>query len=283
MFDSSKNFVAFSAKTTSIKEQGGKVGIPVIVTALPNSPAVTVTFDFDIEGIGEQAAVEGTDYALVNDSKTLSFPNGWGYDTIWIQPIDNEIFTGNKMFNVKLISNSVNYQFGASNINGVTLIDDEHPLKNWLGTYTVDAQSYGNPENWDEVWTVSTEPDPKDVTILLVTILSTPYGGPGEKFPAAFDTEAMTITIAPSQFVGSIYGYADGMNMVHSDYNNFTDPDAPIVGTIEADGTIKIDELGMMHSTAGWVWDAFNTTWAKTGKKAMQPSKINSEKSARFK
>ncbi|HEN21300.1 MAG TPA: hypothetical protein ENN86_04745, partial [Desulfobacteraceae bacterium] len=97
MFDSSKNFVAFTAKSVNIPEPATKaVGIPVLVTALPGSPALTVTFEFDYEGLDEKAAEEGSEFTLVNDSKTLSYPQGWGYDTIWIKPIDNDIFTGNK-------------------------------------------------------------------------------------------------------------------------------------------------------------------------------------------
>ncbi len=39
MFDSSKNFVAFPAKATSVPEQGGQVAIEVYVVALDGSPA----------------------------------------------------------------------------------------------------------------------------------------------------------------------------------------------------------------------------------------------------
>ena len=167
-------------------------------------------------------------------------------------------------------------------VHTATIVDDEHPLGLWIGSYTVDAQSYGDPDNWDEVWTVSTVPDPDDVNNLLVTILSTPYGGPGEPFIATIDKEAMSITIAPGTWAGSIYGYADGMTITHSDYNNFVDSEAPIVGTVEADGTILIDEIGMVNAGAGWIWDAFNTTWAKTGKKSTKGFKANPDKSSRF-
>ncbi len=113
MFDSSKNFVAFPTNSTAIPEHLGQVGIPVYVVALDGSPAVDVTFDFSLDGIGAPA-VEGEDYTLVNSSKSLSFPGGAGYDTVWIMPIDNDVFTGNKMVNVVLQSNSQNYQFGAN-------------------------------------------------------------------------------------------------------------------------------------------------------------------------
>ena len=141
MFDSSKNFVAFTAKSIDMPEPGSRVGIPVLVTALPDSPALTVTFEFNTGDLGDKAAVEGSDYTLLNSSKTLSYPNGYGYDTIWIQPVDNDEFTGNKAFYIELLSNSVDYQFGTNTLFTVNLVDDEHPLKDWIGTYDVYALS----------------------------------------------------------------------------------------------------------------------------------------------
>jgi len=279
MFDSSKNFVAFPSNSTGVLEAAGQVAIPVYVVALTGSPAITVDFDFDITDL-PNPALEGVDYTLVNDSKTLSFPEGWGYDTIWIQPIDNDIFEGNKAFNIDLLSNSQNYQFGANVSNAITIVDDEHPLKPWIGSYTVDAQSYGDPENWDEVWDVTTESVPGELTSLGITINSTPYGGPGTLFLATLDTEAMTITIAPGTDAGNIYGYAT-TEMYVGDYS-YLDLESPVVGTIEEDGTIRIDLLSMVLPGGG-VWDAFNSTWAKTGKKTIAIGGGNDSKVARFK
>jgi hypothetical protein len=279
MFDSSKNFVAFPNDATTVLEPGGVYAIPVYVVALKGSPAITVDFDFDVTDLSNPA-IEGVDYTLVNDSKTLSFTEGWGFDTIWIQPIDNAVFEGNKSFNVVLQSNSQSYQFGAISANMVTIVDDEHPLKDWIGSYTVDAQSYGDPAAWDEVWSVTTSPVKGDITSLNVIINSTPYGGPGASFLAAIDTEAMTITIAAGTDAGDIYGY-ETTEMYVGDYS-YIDKELPVEGTIELDGTIKIDLLTMVLPDGG-VWDAFNTTWAKTGKKAISFGAASDSKSARFK
>jgi len=281
MFDSSKNFVAFPADKTTILEPGGRVAIPVYVVALKGSPAINVNFDFDVTDI-PNAAVEGVDFTLVNDSKTLSFPQGWGYDTIWVQPIDNDIFEGNKMMNVVLTSNSQNYQFGANKTNAVTIIDDEHPLKAWIGSYTVEAASYGSPGNWDETWTVSTASVDGDLGSLSITILSTPSGGPGDPFLATIDTEEMTITIAPGTDVGDLYGYGPTTMWV-GDFASL-DKEASIVGTIEEDGTISIDKVAMLLTNYGdYYWDAFNTTWTKSGKKAISAGDGYASKTDRLK
>jgi hypothetical protein len=281
MFDSSKNFVAFPAKTTSIPEQGGQVAISVYVVALEGSPSVSVTFDFDATGIADPA-VEGVDFTLVNPSKTLDFQDGTGYATITIQPIDNDEFTGNKMVNIMLTGNSQDYQFGANSTNAVTLIDDEHPLKAWIGSYSVEALSYGNPGGWDESWAVEISAVEGELEKLQV-LINTGNGG-GEPFLAAFDSEAMTISIDPGTVVGDVYGYGPTAVYV-GDYATL-DTEATIVGSIEEDGTIKIDHLTMILTDYGFVgglWDAFNTTWTKTGKKSAAAGMDFSSKAARFK
>jgi hypothetical protein len=281
MFDSSKNFVAFPSKTTAVAENGGQVAIPVYVVALKGSPAVSVTFDFEGEGAG--AAIEGEDFTLVNDSKTLDFPDGFGYDTIWIMPIDNDEFTGNKIAQVVLQSNSADYAFGAISSNALTVVDDEHPLKNWIGSYSVVALSYGNPGGWDEAWTVTTSTVEGELAQLSL-VINTGNGG-GEPFLAEFDQEEMTISIPGGTDAGNIYGYGPTA-MYAGDYWNYLDKESAIVGTIADDGTILIDEITMILSNYGDVdglWDAFNTTWTKTGKKSSLEAKDLSSKADRFK
>lgn len=281
MFDSSKNFVAFPDKSSSVFEPGDKVGIPVYVVAENGSPAMDVTFELSVEGISSPA-VEGEDYNLLNDSKLLTFPDGTGYDTIWIEPIDNDIFTGNKMVNIILTENSQNYQFGANTLNAVTIIDDEHPLKAWIGSYAVEALSYGNPGGWDEAWAVQISA--VDGELEKLQILIDAGSGGGEGFLAAFDTEEMTITIDPGTEVGDLYGYGPTAMYV-GDYASL-DTEAPVVGSISEDGTIKIDELTMIltdYGFEGGLWDAFNTTWTKSGKKSAPATMDYASKAARFK
>ena len=278
MFDSSKNFVAFPSKATSISEAGGMVAIPVYVVALKGSPAITVDFDFDVTDLANPA-VEDVDFTLVNSSKTLSFSDGWGYDTIWIEPIDNDIFEGNKTVNIVLESNSLNYQFGANSSLAVTLVDDEHPLKAWIGTYSVTAVSYGNPGNWDEAWTAVTTSVEGDLESLAITINT--GGGGGQTFLATIDTDEMTITIAPGTDVGDVYGYGPTLWYV-GDYS-YIDRESSIVGTIQANGTIAIDELAVWLTNYTYYWDAFNTTWTKTGKKSVTADDVLESKAARLK
>lgn len=276
VWDESKVFVAFSEVSTSILEEGDSIGIVVAVTALDGAPAVTVDFDFDTIGIdAADAAFEGDQYTLENDSKTLSFPNGWGWDTIWINPTDNDIFTGNKSFNITLTGNSLDLTFGAISSHSVNLMDNEHPLATWLGAYSVEAISTWSPGEYDEVWAATTAPDPDNTSNLLISING------ADPFVAKLDTEAMTITIEPGTDAGDIYG--NGPSILNVGEYPDRDEAAPIVGTIENDGTIKIDKLAVYLSDYDYYWDAFHTTWTKTAKKALSASSINQEKVSKLK
>jgi len=287
MFDSSKNFVAFTAKSVNIPEPATKaVGIPVLVTALPGSPALTVTFEFDYEGLDEKAAEEGSEFTLVNDSKTLSYPQGWGYDTIWIKPIDNDIFTGNKTFYINLVSNSLDYEFGANTLFTVNIIDDEHPLKEWIGSYDVYAYSYGDPGAWDEQWTCVTSADPTDVNNLLLTgIGGSSY--PGVPVVAKVDMETMTLSIAAGSEIGSHALYGGPVAIFFGDETGGVANDTdPIVGELRDDGSIHIDHLALKFVggiNTGYIWDSFDTEWTKTGKKSVVEKSVSEEKAARFK
>jgi len=286
MFDSSKNFVAFTGKSVDMPEPGSMIGIPVLVTALPGSPAATVTFEFSTGDLGDKAAVEGTDYTLVNDSKTLSFPDGYGYDTIWVRPVDNDEFTGNKAFYIELVSNSVDYQFGLNTLFTVNLIDDEHPLKEWIGNYDVYAYSYGSPGAWDEQWTCVSSADPEDVNNLLLTgIGGSSY--PGVPVVAKVDVETMTFTITGGSEIGNHSAYGGPVAIFFGDEaGGVASESDPVVGELREDGSIHIDHLALKFVggvNTGYVWDSFDTEWTRTGKKSLVEKPVAEEKAARFK
>ena len=157
-----------------------------------------------------------------------------------------------------------------------------HPLQAWIGTYDVDAASYGNPGNWDEVWTVTTAPVAGDLNSLALTIDA--GGGGGVPFVVAIDDVAMTISIAAGTAVGNLYGYGPTA-IYYGDYATL-DEFASIDGTIALDGTMSIDNLTMILTDYGLVaglWDAFNTTWTPAAKKkAVSRGGAYTSKAARF-
>jgi hypothetical protein len=261
MFDQSKTFVAFATSSAAVMETENALDIPVMVASVPGSPAVTVNFEVSTEGIANPA-VEGTDFTIVSGG-SVDFPEGSGYAMITIHPIHNNLFTGNKSFELVLTSNSKNYPTGAENVMTITLKDNEHPLAKWIGTYLVNAVSYGNPGAWDETWLVTTDSDPDDVTKLIITGVGAEGSGP---IKATVNLEEMSISLSPGQLLGDVYGYGTIAVYKGTDAGDDVVLDQPLVGVIEEDGTIKID-LWAHYITDGQyinsLWDVFNTTWTK--------------------
>lgn len=274
MYDDENIIVGMNAPTLSVNEDGTGA-LTIYLGGVTGTAASDVTIAVSVDNIASPA-IEGTDYNL--STKTVNVSVGLG--TVTVTPVNNDIYTGNKQFRVSLVSNSKNYPMAVQQSTLVTIVDDEHPLKAWIGTYSVAALSYGDPGAWDEEWTVTTSPvagDPTKLALLGISFGTKPA-------IATFDTEAMTIEIATPQDLGEIYGYTDGywgeiyygsdvlFGLLGAGWANPSDgilaanSGKKLTGTIEADGTIKIDKILPVwrYSTTHYqVWDMFNTTWTK--------------------
>jgi hypothetical protein len=97
LFDSSMNFLAFSASSINVGENLGEVNTPIVLGATAGSPQTTVTVEVSNEGL-DNPAIEGTDYTLA--SKQVTTVDGVAQVTI--VPVDNEDFTGDKSFTLPL-------------------------------------------------------------------------------------------------------------------------------------------------------------------------------------
>jgi len=273
-YDDSNVIVGMSSTSLKVKENGnGSFGL--YLGAVTGTPATDVVLQVSTDGIASPA-VEGTDFTLSSKNVNVSV----GVTMVTVNPIDNSVFTGDKSFRVTIASNSKNYETAVQQTITVTIVDDEHPLKNWIGTYTVAAASYGKPGAWDEEWTVTTSPVAGDLTKLALLGISE-----GNKPAiATFNTNTMTVVIETPQNLGQIYGKADPywgeiyygtdvlFGLVGNDWANTSDgilaanSGNKLTGTIEANGTIKIDRIApvLRYSTTNYVvWDMFNTTWTK--------------------
>jgi hypothetical protein len=222
---------------------------------------VTVNYEISIDGIA-RPAIEGQDYTI-GTAGSVDFPNGAGYSNITVHPIDNDLFTGNKSFKIVLTSNSKNLPLGRENTILIVIKDNEHPLLKWIGNYAVNAVSYGNPGAYDENWSVTTDADPDNVNNLLI------YGvgaAGSDTIKATLNLNDMSITLAPGQSVGDVYGYGSISVYKGNDSGDDIIQDEPIIGTIEDDGTIRIDHWGELitdGANKGLLWDVFNTIWTK--------------------
>mgnify|MGYP006292054159 CR=1 FL=1 len=278
VFDQEDAFVAFTSASKTIKEGSSATtyAIPVMVSAHEGSPAVTVDFDFATPAdTSLQPAEEGVDFELINDSKSLNFEKGWGYDTIFVRTIPNGEFTGDKNFVIQITGNSQDYQDdGLETTMAVTLQDNEHPLNLVLGGYEISGTSdfYG-----DFTSQISIEPHPDNYTqvTLYVNQLIPGWGYTSEDiFYADVDLDAMTFKIQAGQsFPTRGYGPSIITGWFGADGSTKIDNGEYISGDIAADGTITINDWIGFEITSGTneglffdIWQN-GTVWSKTGKK----------------
>ncbi len=264
-YDDSNIIVGMSSATLSVKENATG-SFTVYLGGVTGTEATDVSLQISVDGI-DDPAIEGTDYNL--SSKSLNVPVGVA--SVTVNPIDNDVFTGNKQFRVSIASNSKNYPMAVQQSILVTIVDDEHPLKNWIGTYTVAAVSYGSPGAWDEEWTVTTSAVASDITKLSIVGIA----GSATPVIATLDKENLTIEMISPTYLGPIYGYDNGsvyyatdeLLAVASGYvtaGMLTAAEAfTITGTIAEDGTILIDRMCITLDDYVYIWDCFNTTWTK--------------------
>lgn len=278
IFSNSDKFIAFENTSFNVREEGSMIGIPVYIAGTKSGDGATVNFAFDTTGI-ENPAIEGDDFNVVNSDYSLSWNNYYGYDTIWVEPLDNNIYDKDKSVNIVLSNPSNNYNLGAFNTAAINIIDNEHPLGKWVGTFVANAASQGLPGDWDEVWTVTTgtvsgEPDKLSIT----GIAASP-----DIIYATVNKEEMTITLEPGQVIDNYsYGNYGRIGIYWGTYPDIDDQ-KQLVGTIYEDGSFYIPNWGHMFLDApntGIVWDVFDVTFnpAKTeGKSDFFPSKKNLE------
>jgi hypothetical protein len=265
MYDDSTVIVGISKSTLSVKEDATG-SFTIYLGGVTGTEATDVTLEVSVEGIAKPA-IEGTDFTLSTKNPNVSV----GVTAVTVTPINNDIFTGNKQVRISIASTSKNYELAAQNSILVTIVDDEHPLKAWIGNYTVTAVSYGDPGNWDEEWNVTTSAVPSDVNQLSIVGIS----GSTTAVIATVNTTDMTIELDSPSYLGSIYGYDNGsvyyatdeILAIASGYVTSgmlsASESHKITGTIEADGTIKIDKMCIILDDYVYAWDCFNTTWNK--------------------
>ncbi|MDM8003484.1 MAG: hypothetical protein QUS66_11380 [Bacteroidota bacterium] len=265
IFDDSNVIVGMSNSTLSVKEDATG-SFTIYLGGAEGTEATDVTLAVSVDGISKPA-IEGTDFTL--STKNVNVPVGLA--SVTVTPVNNSIFTGNKQFKVTITGNSKNYAVTAQESILVTIVDDEHPLKAWIGTYTVAAVSYGSPGEWDEEWTITTSAIASDVTKLNVVGIA----GSTTPVVATVNTTNMTIEMTSPSDLGAIYGYDSGsvyyatdeILAIASGYLTAGLLNAAsshkITGTIEANGTIKVDRMCIILDDYVYAWDCFNTTWTK--------------------
>lgn len=105
-------FVAFGQDDVRVFKNGSSIKIPIMVSD-DRTEEVTVTFELNPRQTEDgEDVVEGIDFTLENESTSLTFAPGEGIKYIVITPIDDYTFTGDKIIDIEIPSNSKNYKQG---------------------------------------------------------------------------------------------------------------------------------------------------------------------------
>lgn len=287
----SDKFIAFEQASAEAKEEGSMIGIPVYIAGTQSGDGATVNFEFSTEGI-DNPAVEGVDFTLINDDFTLSWDNYYGYDTIWVEPIDNAEYDKDKFVNIILSNPSSNYDLGALSTLSFKIADNEHPLALVIGDYTITyASGFSGDFGTEYTVDIATKPNPDDVTqIAIYTMEMFPGWGFTEDdiIYANVDLEEMTISIAAGQDAPT-YGYGPSKFTGYiGDTDVMFEDGEMITGTIDANGNISIPHYTGQYITSGsneglWfdLWQYSN--WAKTSKKNFNYVEVSENRQPRSK
>ena len=153
-------FVYFASPSVSVYEDTALVKIPVNAIADVDFAVTFETIDGEktdiTTGLPVPNGKSGVDYSIVdNDAAILRFKAGQQSDTIKVKITDFPgTLTGNKDFTIKLLGVSGGeVSLGGFSTCKVTIIDNDHPLKEIFGEY---AATDGGGQSW----TVTIAEDP---------------------------------------------------------------------------------------------------------------------------
>lgn len=200
-------------KSASVKENSTTpLRIPITYSGLPGGSDITISLMVD-NSSESNPAQQGVDFTL--SSASITFTGGYGTQYVEVTPVDNNVYEGNKTFVLSIVAPE-GMKSNTKNSIVVSLVDDEHPLKEFLGTYTVSYTSGFDGENYS--FDVLTSADPDDETSIVVTGWSS--NDYGVVFPndikISVDKTNETVTLPLGQDLGaSPYGpcYLYGWNL----------------------------------------------------------------------
>ena len=253
-FDDADAFVAMTNSSAYVAETGDSLVVPVMLTSLSG---IEKTVAFTLTPDSTAGAVEGTHYTLVNESKSLTFTKDQPTQYIKFKIKDNDVFGGDVKFTISLVQPE-GLNLGANKTCTVTIEDDEHPLAFILGEFTAKGTSYFDGEI---EWTARIEKDASNLNMVWITGL---VDGTTTAIYGTVNEDKTEVTIPMEQQVHPHSTYDILLEAYGWDGSARTslEDGAPLVGKIEADGTISFPDYWFGGyafyksdgSGAGW-WD----------------------------
>ena len=202
--------VYFARPNMNVFEDEGTVKIPVSVL----HPNTDFMISYTVE---DDTAIDGTDYITSEVSTgVLSFAKGQDEAYIEIQIVDfpGEL-TGNKKFRIKIGNVSNEVTRGGFSTCTVTIVDNDHPLRDLFGEYDASGYDYFDEKMVDWTMTITETPDLPETTadyykIYIDGIFDFVAGnwinsGLRHYVPATVSRDLSTITIPGGWQLGDTY------------------------------------------------------------------------------
>jgi len=273
-----EDFVAFYKGSYTVNESSGSFKIPV--KAYPQNGTANTSVSFKVV---EGTAKSGTNFTVEPASGVLTFA-GDSTQYITVSVIDKDgVFTGDLGFSIEIASTTNDYIFPNYNTVKVTIKDEDHPLLDLFGSYTMGGVVLSTSGSRVEEWDMEVSAYEDDVTRIWLDItapLFSPsiYGGSFKNTPSVYavvSDDKATITIpypqataaSPSDLFSGFtaddvfyfYGWDD-------EGGKFITSEGSIVFTKQADGSYETpdyygfttpDEVGGMFYYWMNAWGAY--------------------------
>lgn len=169
-------FVYFNNASMSVTEDAGVIEIPVMAMANTDFAVTFITEDGKKKDTNTGQMIpngeNGKDYSIVdNEAGILRFQPGTEQQVIRVSITDMAgVLTGNKDFTIKLQSAGSEVALGGFSTCKVTIIDNDHPLKDIFGEYlATDGEGTS--------WTMTFAADPYSYTQLFVDGIVPTFAG----------------------------------------------------------------------------------------------------------
>lgn len=172
-----EDFIAFKGSSYTVNESVGTYKIGVMAYPQDGNPNTTVSFK-----VIEKTAKSGKDFTVEPASGVLTFA-GDSTQYITIKVVDHDaLYTGDLKFDLQITSTTNNYTFPNYNTVSITIKDEDHPLLEMFGNYTMGGVTLSEtPAYINETWNMEIGPYEGDVTKVwlnvVVPISSTKYYG----------------------------------------------------------------------------------------------------------
>jgi len=250
------SFISMYGGSKTFAEDAGNITVPVSIYNNKNGATITVKCT-------DRTAVSGTNYQLVEPaSGVLNAAPGDTVKHLDIKLLARPgILDGNHTFNVAIDSKSDDVEVGAHDNVTITIKDNDHPLVDFFGDYTMQAicANSNNGLSYPS-WDVEVGPDDADVTHLVFSNMTyfsavayNSYTGDCPVYGIVSD-DKKTITFPFPQASGSLesgFDIADkAYTFGHTGYGGvYVTEDVEVVFTLdEASGMwITPDSFGISH------------------------------------